>query len=444
MPLNVTLTCVCGRQVAVNVALAGQCLRCQACGNSLQVPPMGIVAGVPVAGRTAPAVLSSARRPARTWPWLLCAALVLLATVGVVLSVRALSSPRERDNTERLAALADVKPVIPAEAKSNDPAAAEPTLEKRTAPTPAKTLDSPRPVEPKPAAPPSEKRGAAPLKRPKEAKPKEVFGPGLRLAWKLRQGDRLFQDLRVVQKPTFAVQGIPVASSLQYRVLSSFTVAKVEDDKLTVHQKVESAELLEADPLTQGLIVPLVLKLPGAMFTIELDTRMSVTRFAGTGGNPQMAGLKLPGLQGVQMAGLLDADGWKEMAQLTFFQPNRGLALGDKWSKPLTHNWGALGSWSGTTHYTYAGSKQSLHQVDYALQLTYKAPKAGGLIADALFQPVQAGGAIIFDRDKGRVVEAREHFRVRGRLSINLLGQNTGVDLQEDQLFSIRILDRQP
>ena len=63
-------------------------------------------------------------------------------------------------------------------------------------------------------------------------------------------------------------------------------------------------------------------------------------------------------------------------------------------------------------------------------------------IAKAAFQAQEAGGAIYFDADQGKVTAAEERFRVRGVLNIVLLGQNTPVELEEEQTFRIRMLDR--
>ena len=227
--------------------------------------------------------------------------------------------------------------------------------------------------------------------------PLNLVGEPIRLAWKLQPGDKFYQELRVVQKPSFNIQGLPFTSSLQYSVLSSFTVDKADADIIVVEQKIESAKLLEADTLTQGLLAPAVVKMPGTTFTIHLNRHMEVTKFAGGAAKVQMAMPNLLGGQGLQLASLLDQDGWKEMAQATFFQPNRTLKAGAKWVRPMTHNWGPLGSWTGEVHYVYAGSKKSLHTIDYGLKLVYRPPQAGGglpiPISGANFQAQEAGAS---------------------------------------------------
>lgn len=283
------------------------------------------------------------------------------------------------------------------------------------------------------------------LARTWHIEPKLIAQP-LQLEWKLKPGDRFFQELRVLQKPAYNIQGIPFSTVLEYVVVSSFKVAKAGASGYEIQQKVEGAQLVQADALLQPLLAPAILKLPGTSFAIHLDAKMEVKQFEAAGLPPAVMA---QGALGLQVGSLLDQDGWKEMARTTFFQPNRPLKQGAKWSEPMTHSWGALGSWSGRIHYAYGGGKGALHQFAFGLDLNYQAPKrkagAGMLaISSAAFKAQQAGGVILFDADKGKVVEARERFLVRGRLAMQLLGQNVPADLEEDQHFHLRIIDVNP
>ena len=268
----------------------------------------------------------------------------------------------------------------------------------------------------------------------------------LKLVWKLQEGDVFYQELVVTQKPTFKVQGIPIASLLQYRIVSRFTVKKVnEDGSRIVAQKIESAKLLLADELTKPAVAGAVAQMPGATFTLHLSPKMDVTKFEGGVGGPKVGALQLGGGIGMQMTSLLDRDGWKELAQATFFQADQPLDANARWVKPMTHNWGSLGSWAGQVHYHYKGKQENLHTVAYGLQLAYKAPGPGAVgmlkVNGANFQIQQAEGMLLFDSARGKVVAAEERFRVRGFINANLLGQNTQVEIEEDQHFAIRIHD---
>src|SRR5205085_8209488 len=119
-------------------------------------------------------------------------------------------------------------------------------------------------------APPIEDKLAKPASP--AAEPKRPF----------RDGDTFLQELAISQKSRFAVQGIPVATLLQYRVVSRFTVQQVQiDGSLKVYQKIESATLLQADELTQGLVAGPLTQLPGKAFALELSPRGEVTKLVG-------------------------------------------------------------------------------------------------------------------------------------------------------------------
>jgi hypothetical protein len=265
--------------------------------------------------------------------------------------------------------------------------------------------------------------------------------------WKLKEGDSFYQELTVGQQSNLRAAGVPASSLLQYRVVSRFTVTKAAPDGVRlVEQKVEQAQLLQADTLTQSLLAPAVKQLPGTKFQLKLNRHMEVTDFQGEGGQPRVGAVQLAAGQGLQMASLLDRDGWKEMAQATFFNRDQPLTPNARWSKPMTHHWGPLGTWTGQIHYAYAGPQGAAHKIAYAMQLTHQPPVAGNrvlgaAVTGAKFQAQEAVGVLHFDAARGRVRAAEERFRVRGVLSLQLLGQNTPVELEEVQTFQVRILD---
>jgi len=258
------------------------------------------------------------------------------------------------------------------------------------------------------------------------------------LKWQLKQGDKFHQELVTQQKSIFRVQGLLLQSGLQYRILSSLSVEKMNDDgSMDVKQKIEEANLLQADPLTQPLVLPQLKKMPGTVFTIHFNKNMEVTEFLSP---PIQAAIGRNGL-GLQMASLLDRDGWKEMAEVSFFQPNRPLKAGSQWDRIISHSWGDFGKWTGKVHYRYEGKQKSLHKIGYVLKLAHEAPKVGGenLVGKAAFQAQAAHGNIYFDADQGKVLSAEERFHVKGVLEINLLGQKTPVEMEEQQTFTLRL-----
>jgi len=278
---------------------------------------------------------------------------------------------------------------------------------------------------------------------------KPVTGTIVRLEWKLRKGDAFLQELTISQKPTFTVADITVQSPLQYTVVSRFTVEEATADGYVVVQKIEKAQLTQADELTQGALGPAVKKLPGTKFKIHLDPKLEIKKFEGADAKLQFGSRALPGGMGLQAASLMDRDGWKEMAQAVFFRPLDEVSPRTYWSRPMSHNWGPLGSWTGQTLFVYAGRQGNLHQFNYGHRMAHVAPRGGGgglpfQVMGASFVPLEAVGQLIFDSGQGRVVGGQERFRVRGKVSITVLGMQTPVDVEEEQTFQFRVVPVSP
>lgn len=262
--------------------------------------------------------------------------------------------------------------------------------------------------------------------------------------------EKLYQEVLVTQHTRCNIQGLDIDGDLQYRVLSSLSIDKrTADGVLSVTQKVERAELTRSDALTQSILGGLLSQLVGSTFEMTLDPEGRVVDFQGA--KPRVraaAGLNPLGGQSSLMASVIDPDGWREIAELTFFRPPA--TSGDRgWERAMKHSWGPLGSWVGRVAYVRAGQEDSLQRVRYTYHLTYQAPKAdaGGLpfqVSRAEFKHGEAGGSIEFDTVKGRVVKAEERFPVQGSLTMGLLGQETPVALNETQEFRVRILEAPP
>ncbi len=271
----------------------------------------------------------------------------------------------------------------------------------------------------------------------------------VRLQWKLEPGQRLYQELVVSQKSTCQVQGLEIATGLKYFVLSSFTVEDIASDgTATIRQKVESTRLLEADAMARSVFGDLLTKLSGTTFRLTLSPQMKVIALdAADDAFPIVAGGNPMSGQPLMMASLVDRDGWRELNQLTFFQPGRTLNTKDRWQQPLTHSWGPLGSWKGHADYRFQGERDGLAQVVYELKLAHQPPATGAVgklpfqPTDAKFQTEKAGGMVLFDRRRGRVERAAETFHVRGSMAIEVLGQKASIGVVEQQDFQLRIYE---
>jgi hypothetical protein len=437
--MPITLTCPCGRRLSVPAERAGKQVPCGGCGRALSVPALGIMV------EPAPAAAPEPKRDRSTvLPWILIAVGVLFILLAGA-SWYTLARPGAPAPEKSVVVLPDELPrAVPAETAAEKPA--RPLV---VQPPITKPLDV-KPQTAQPVVPPSRtvaRQVPELVPPPTLAKKPPAVVERPPLLWRLKEGDTFRQDLLITRKPNLRMSGVEFASLLQYRVLSRFQVQKVwPDGSRTVQQKVEDAKLLQADALTQPVLAGPVAQLPGTTFTLHLNPRLEVTQLLGVPEPAHVAAVQGPLGQGFQMTSLLDADGWKEMAQATFFQLEQTPQPQQRWARPMSHGWGPLGRWDGQVHYQYQGAKGDTHRIAYALQLVHRPPTgaAPGLpfqLAGAQFQPPEAAGVIVFDTGRGRVSGAEERFRIRGRLQVVVLGQSVPVEVDEEQVFHLRVVD---
>src|SRR5205807_1243526 len=94
--------------------------------------------------------------------------------------------------------------------------------------------------------------------------------------------------------------------------------------------------------------------------------------------------------------------------------------------------------------YVAAGKQAGMERINYAHEMTYQPPQAAGRdlpfkVSKADFQPLAAGGVILFDADKGKVSVAEETFRVRGALLVTFGNTEAAVEMDETQNFRLRV-----
>jgi hypothetical protein len=268
--------------------------------------------------------------------------------------------------------------------------------------------------------------------------------------WK--EGDRFYQEVAIGRVSRYSVLGLDLGQQVRYVLVSSFTIRKKDADcTLQVDQKVESVHLAEANRALQAQLEELLRRTKGATFHFTINPRREVVRFEGgqealrvfTGGNPLGGTTFL-------LWSFLDQDGWKELAEVSFFKPRDLKRPDDRWTRPFAHSWGPLGHWQGVAGYVRNGHDGGKPRYDYALDLAYRPPGAragAGLpfeVGKADFRIQTARGAIAFDPDRGRVSHAEERFHVRGAVAVSALGVDALVEMDEMQIFQLRHHDRNP
>jgi hypothetical protein len=268
---------------------------------------------------------------------------------------------------------------------------------------------------------------------------------------RFKVGDKFFQEVVITRRSAYRILGVDLGQNVQYGFVSSFTADKVErDGSCVLTQKVETARFGEGDADLQATLADSLRKTEGAKFELTVSSSGEILRFKGAQDPVKVFAGKNPlGGQTFLLWSFLDDDAWKELAQITFLQPDKPLKKGATWTRPLSHAWGPLGGWTGKTAYAAAGKQAGLERIDYAHQMTYEPPRGAGRdlpfqVQKAEFKPQTAGGAILFDAARSRVAAAEETFHVRGVVVVSVAGTEATVEMDEAQLFRLRVVDREP
>jgi hypothetical protein len=245
--------------------------------------------------------------------------------------------------------------------------------------------------------------------------------------------------------------GTVLQHQARYACLSSLFVEKVTDQgEWVVRQKVEAVRLQEAgDDLLGQQLKLLLQKTQGATFRFRVRPTGEVLQFvADRPVAPAQVAQLTPTEMTLLTQSVLDQDGWQELAQLTFFRPPDSSSPGGHWQRPLKHGWGSLGGWTGRVHYASQGKVSGKDCFQYRLDLVHVPPPQIGTlpvqIQNPSFRLQLSGGHIEFDKHQNRVTLAEEHFHVQGSLGLTALGIATILELEELQVFQMRILDHLP
>jgi hypothetical protein len=193
--------------------------------------------------------------------------------------------------------------------------------------------------------------------------------------------------------------------------------------------------------------------LVGSEFTLTIDKDMKVTKIDGR--DEFLKKLSSPNQQMEPLLKqILSDESLKQMADPTFsVVPTKPVKKGDTWDKKSTLNMGPIGSFETTYKYTYEGpddkdKKLQKIKFDTSLKYTPPGPNAGGglpfKILSADLQGKDSNGTLVFDNDKGRVASSTASSKLTGKLSIEIGGMASSVELDQTQTTTVKTSDDNP
>jgi ribosomal protein S25 len=310
------------------------------------------------------------------------------------------------------------------------------------------------------------KATAADTKDKDKSKDKDQGGKA-ELKWKFEKGKPFYQKMTTTTEQTMKVMNNDVKQTQKQTFYFSWTPVEQKGDAWVLKQKIEGVAMdidiggskIQYDSTKENTATnPLgefFKALVGAEFTITLDMKkVEVTNVEGrkkflddlVKANPQMKPL---------LDQILSEKALKEMAEPTFaVVPDKAVTKGDHWERKSTLDMGPIGKYENKYTYTYEGKDpkdNKLDKIKVDTQLTYKEPGdvagVGGLpfkIKSADLKSTKASGEVLFDGAKGRVQSSKSEMELSGKLSIEIGGQTTTVDLSQTQKTDVETSDTNP
>jgi hypothetical protein len=286
------------------------------------------------------------------------------------------------------------------------------------------------------------------------------------LKLKLEKGKTVYQEVTTETKQDMSVMGMKISQTQKQTFYFSWTPKDQDKDKnWIVTQKIEGVKLdLEiggtkipfdstSPQAAGGPLSEFFKALVGSELTLTLDKDMKVTKIEGrdeflkrlSSTNQQMEPL---------LKQILSDESLKQMADPTFsILPGKPVKKGDPWERTSTLNLGPIGSFETKYKYTYDGPDEKdkkLQKIKFETTLKYTPPgsNAGGnlpfKILSADLQGKESNGTLLFDNDKGRVASTTASTKLAGKLSIEIGGMASSVELEQTQTTSMKTTDDNP
>jgi hypothetical protein len=289
-----------------------------------------------------------------------------------------------------------------------------------------------------------------------------------KLEWKFEKDKPFYQTMTTTTDQTMKVMNNDVTQKQSQTFYFSWTPkGQDKDGKWTLEQKILGVKMdidIGGSPIkydstattsagnASNPLGDFFKALVGSTFTVTVDPKTyKVTEIKGredfvnklSNANKQMKPL---------LEKILSDDALREMAEPTFSViTNETVEKGKKWTKKTTLDMGPIGKYENEYTYTYDGQNNNLDKIDVSTKLSYMPPEKtegiGGLpfrIKSAKLESKDSKGVVLFNREKGRVEKSDMSVKLDGTLDIEIGGQQTKVDLKQEQKTEISTSDTNP
>lgn len=283
------------------------------------------------------------------------------------------------------------------------------------------------------------------------------------LKWKFEKDKTFYQEMSTTTKQSMKVMGMDITQNHNQTFWFSWTpVAQDKDKNWQIKQKIIGVQMdieisgnkisydSRKDAGTGSTLAEFFKALVGSEFTLTINPKMEVVKIDGreeflkklSQTNPMMEPL---------LKQILGEEAMKQMADPAFaVVPDKAVKKGDTWKKSSKMNMGPIGSYDTEYTYTYEGKDGKLDKIKIDTTLKYTAPTTDGgavlpfKIKSADLKSKDASGTVLFDNEKGRVDSTEVKLKLDGKLTIDIGGTTTDVDLSQEQTTRVKTHDKDP
>lgn len=285
------------------------------------------------------------------------------------------------------------------------------------------------------------------------------------LRWKFEKDKTFYQETTTETKQTMKVMGSNLTNHQKQTLVFSWTPKEQDANKnWTVKLKIEGVTLdidiggmkvdfdSNKDIAANNPLADFFKAMIGSEFILTIDGDGNVKRVEGRDdflkklitANQQMEPL---------LRQLINNETLMQMAgPILGIVPNKPVKSGESWTRDTKLNMGAIGTYETTHTYTLAGKdtqNKQLDRITVATTVRYVPPKEknGPLpfkIKGGAIKTSEAGGSILFHPEKGRLVSSNLNMKLEGKLTVDVGGMTTEVDLAQTQTTRITLSDDNP
>jgi hypothetical protein len=284
------------------------------------------------------------------------------------------------------------------------------------------------------------------------------------LKWDFQKDKPFYQEMTTTTKQTMKVMGMDVSQNQSQTFIFSWTPKDkdkdgnwvIEQEILAVKMDIEIAgnkipfDSTKDTAATGNPLADFFKALVGSKFKLTIAPDMKVTKIEGRdefikkliNTNPQMEPL---------LKQILGDEALKQMSDPAFsVVPPNPVKKGATWDRKSTLNMGPIGSYDSTYKYTYEGKDGKLDKIKVDTTLAYQPPGANVAstlpfkIKKAELASKNSSGTVWFDNDKKRLDHSEMKLTLEGKLTIDIGGMNSDVDLNQEQSTKVTTSDTNP